>query len=176
MLESLAFALAKTLITFMFEQYLENMQSVRLEGAPAWYAQQTQGHICDSGHAYGHLAVIDVAKNHARKEMENRLQRAMHIVAYEKYRDRTDPAERALIERFTQDENLPIFVESSLIYENIEYKEKSMTAYARICIPKERLERYQVERVGKLVKALTHSKRGRGFDELDSELKVRRAD
>lgn len=173
MIESLAFALAKTLISFMFEQHLENMQSVRLEGAPGWYAQQTRDHICDSGHAYGQLAVIEAAKSNARKEMEQRLRRAMQIVAYEKYRDRTDPAERALIERFSQDENLPTFVESSLIYENIEYKEKSMTAYARICIPKERLEQYQIDRVGKLVKAVTHHKRDRALDALETELKGR---
>lgn len=173
MIESLAFALAKTLIAFMFEQHLENMQSVRLEGAPAWYAQQTRDHICDSGHAYGRLGAVDGAKSSAKQEMEQRLQRAMRLVAYDKYRDRTEPAERALIERFSHDENLSTFVESSLVFENIEYKETTMTAYVRICIPKERLEKYQAERVTKLVKSVTHHRRDRGFDELDAELKGR---
>lgn len=169
MLESLAFALAKTLITFMFEQHLENMQSIRLEGAPRWYAQQTQDHICDSGHSYGRLDSVDDAKRSARRQMELRLQRAMEIVSYEKFRDRTEPTERALIEGFSRDQNLPTFVESTLIYENIEYKEKQMIAYVRICIPKDRLQQYQEERVIKLVKAVTLHRRDKAMGELDAE-------
>ena len=37
MLESLAFALVKTFITFMFEQHLEHMQSVRIAVAAGSY-------------------------------------------------------------------------------------------------------------------------------------------
>ena len=170
MIESLAFALVKTLITFMFEQHLENMQSVKLQGAPRWYAQQTVDHICDSGHSYGRLEVVEDAKSTARRQMVLRLERAMTSVAYEKFRDRTEPTERALIDQFSRDNQLPTFVESSLIYENIEYRDTSMTAYVRICIPKERLVRYQEERVAKLAKAVTHHRRDRGFNELESEI------
>jgi len=170
MLESLAFALVKTLITFMFEQHLENMQSVKLQGAPGWYYQQTRNHICDSGLAYGRLEAVDVAKLNARRQMEARLQKAMETVAYEKFRDRTEPSERALIQRFTRDENLPIFVEGSVIYENIEYREKQSTAYARVCIPKDRLVSYQEERAGKLSKAVTIHRRDRAMDMLDAEM------
>jgi hypothetical protein len=170
MIESLAFSLVKTLISFMFDQHLENMQSVKLESAPKWYYQQTVDHICDSGHAYGRLEVLDSAKLTARRQMEHRLKRAMEAVSYEKYRDRTDPAERALVQRFSTDENLPIFVESSVIYENLAYHDNTGVAYARVCIPKERLVRYQEERVGELVKAVTLHRRDRALDELEADV------
>ena len=170
MLESLAFALVKTFISFMFDQHLEHAQSVKIEGAPGWYYQQTSGHICDSGSAYGDLDAVEQSKTNARKQMVTRLDKALEIVVYENFRDNTEPTERALIERFKRDENLPIFVESSVKYENIEYKEKQSTAYSRICIAKETLQAYEEERVGKLKKAVTLHHRDRAFDTLDNEM------
>lgn len=170
MLESLAFALVKTFISFMFTQHLEHAQSVRIEGAPGWYYQQTVNHICDSGSARGGHESVEAAKADARKQMTIRLDRALEIVVYENFRGRADPIERALVERFKRDENLPVFVESAVIYENIEYRTKQSTAYARVCIPKERLQSYQEERVGKLKKAVTLHHRDRAFDELDGEM------
>ncbi|MDP2787451.1 MAG: hypothetical protein Q8O79_05185 [Pseudomonadota bacterium] len=172
MLESLAFALVKTFITFMFEQHLDHMQSVRIEGAPGWYYQQTKQHICDSGAAHGGLGAVEQSKANARNQMVIRLNKALEIVVYENFRNKIDPTERALVERFKQDENLPVFVESAVIYENIEYKEKQETAFARVCIPRERLHAYQEERVGKLKKAVTLHHRDRAFDALESEMGV----
>jgi hypothetical protein len=170
MLESLAFALVKTLITFMFQQHLERMQSVRVEGAPAWFYLQTSGHVCDSGFAYGRLEAVEQSKENARNQMVLRIKTAMETVAYENFRDKTDPAERELIERFKQDENLPVFVEGSVIYENILFQQKQSTAYARACISKGKLQAYQEERVGKLKKAVTLHHRDRAMDALDGEL------
>ena len=172
MLESLAFALVKTFITFMFQQHLEHMQTVKIEGAPNWYYQQTVDHICDSGFAYGTLEAVDAAKAEARKQMVMRLKSAMESVVYDSFRDKTDPAERALIDSFKQDANLPVFVEGSVVYENIEYREKQSTAYTRVCIAKDTLQAYQEERVGKLKKAVTLHHRDRAFDTLEGELSV----
>jgi hypothetical protein len=103
--------------------------------------------------------------------MVDRINKALDIVAYENFRNKTDPAERALVARFKQDENLPVFVESAVMYENIEYKEKQSIAYARVCIAKETLLAYQKERVDKLMKAVTLHHRDRAMDELDAEFK-----
>ncbi len=170
MIESLAFALVKTFIAFMFEQHLEHMQSVHIQGAPKWYYQQTVDHICDSGFAYGNLQAVDLAKAEARRQMVMHLSTALETVVHENFRDNRDPAERALIARFKRDENLPVFVETSVIYENIEYQDQRTTAYARVCIPKDTLLAYQEERVGKLKKAVTLHHRDRAFDTLDQEL------
>lgn len=169
MLESLAFALVKTFITFMFQKGLEHMESVRIEGVPKWYYQQTYDHICNSGLARGPQESIERAKSNARFAMQERLANAMRIVAYENYRDRTDPTEKALIERMVNDENLPVFVESAVIYENLEYSEKKSTAYSRVCIPKETLVAYQNERASKLAKTLAVHRRDKAMDEMESE-------
>jgi hypothetical protein len=174
MLESLAFALVKTFITFMFDQHLENMQSVKLDGAPGWYAQQTKNHICESGHAFGGLNAVDVAKANARQNMAKRIQQAMESVAYESYRNRTEPTEQALVKQFTVDANLPAFINASVVYENIEYREKTMVGYTRVCIPKERMVAYQQERVTLLAKNVSIHHRNRGMDELDKELNLPR--
>jgi hypothetical protein len=174
MLEALAFALVKTFITFMFEQHLENMQSVKLDGAPAWYAQQTRNHICESGYALGGLNAVDVSKANARTSMAKRIEQAMESVAYESYRNRTEPTEQALVKQFTVDANLPTFINASVIYENIEYREKNSIAYTRVCIPKERMVNYQEERVTLLAKSLSIERRNRGMEELDSEIKLTR--
>lgn len=174
MLESLAFALVKTFITFMFEKQLEHMESVRIEGAPGWYYQQTRNHICDSGLARGPQESVEGAKGSARQAMATRLEKAMQMVAYENFRDRTDPAEKALIQRMVKDENLPVFVESAVIYENIEYRQKNATAYARVCIPKERLVAYQNERARKLSKAVSGHRRDRAMDEMESDPEMSR--
>ena len=170
MLESLAFALVKTFITFMFEHHLEHMQSVKLQGAPGWYAQQTKNHICESGHAYGGLNAVDVAKVNARNNMAKRIQQAMESVAYESYRNRTDPTEQALVKQFTVDPNLPAFINASVVYENIEYREKNTIGYTRVCIAKEKMVAYQQERVTLLAKTVSIHKRNRGMDELETEL------
>ena len=174
MLEALAFALVKTFITFMFEQHLENMQSVKLEGAPAWYAQQTRNHICESGYALGGLNAVDVSKANARTSMVKRIQQAMESVAYESYRNRTEPTEQALVKQFTVDANLPTFINTSVVYENIQYREKTRLAYTRVCIAKERMLAYQEERVTLLAKSVTIHRRNRGMDELDKELSLPR--
>jgi hypothetical protein len=174
MLEAFAFALVKTFITFMFEQHLENMQSVKLQGAPAWYAQQTRNHICESGYALGELNAVDVSKTNARTSMGKRIQQAMESVAYESYRNRTEPTEQALIKQFMVDVNLPAFINASVVYENIEYREKTRVAYTRVCIPKERMVTYQEERVTLLAKNLSIHRRNRGMDELDKELSLPR--
>jgi hypothetical protein len=170
MLESLAFALVKTFISFMFQQHLEHMQAVKIEGAPNWYYQQTVDHICDSGFAYGSLEAVEAAKGEARKQMVMHLKNAMETVVYENFRDRKDPAERDLIDSFKQDANLPVFVEGSVVYENIEYRDKQATAYTRVCIPKETLQAYQEERVAKLRKAVMLHHRDRAIGELEGEV------
>jgi hypothetical protein len=174
MLESLAFALVKAFITFMFEQHLENMQSVKLEGTPGWYAQQTKNHICESGYASGSLQAVDASKANARISMAKRIQQAMESVAYESYRNRAEPTEQALIKQFTVDTNLPAFINASVVYENIEYREKSMLAFTRVCISKERMVNYQKERVTLLSKNISIYRRTRSMDELEKELSLPR--
>lgn len=173
MLESLAFALVKTFISFMFEQHLENMQSVKIQGAPGWYYQQTEHHVCDSGVAFGTLQVLEDAKADARQHLLVRMQKALESAAHEKYRGRTDAAERALIAGFARDENLPAFIHGNVVYENLEYSEKKATAYARACIPEDTLSGYQSARMRQLARTVTHHRRDAAMDSLDAELQAR---
>ncbi|MBI5329763.1 MAG: hypothetical protein HZB71_04025 [Betaproteobacteria bacterium] len=170
MLESLAFALVKTLISFMFQQHLEESQAVRMEGAPAWYYRQAENQLCESAFAQGGLEAVEASKSNARAQLVTRINRAMDVVIYDNFRNRRDPAERDLIDRFRLDADLPVFVDGSAVDENLEYREQQRTAYARACLPKEKLVSYQTERVGKLRKSVTLHRRDRGFEEMDADV------
>jgi hypothetical protein len=122
----------------------------------------------------GALNAVDVSKANARTSMGKRIQPAMESVAYESYRNRAEPTEQALVKQFTVDTNLPTFINASVVYENIEYREKNRVAYTRVCIPKERMLAYQEERVTLLAKNLSIHRRNRGMDELDKEVSLPR--
>lgn len=175
MLGTIALTIAKALLGFVVEQHLENMQSERIEGAPGWYYQQVEGQICDSGFATGALDSIERAKANAEQLMQSRIQSAMEHVAYQRFRDRSDPMERQLVKAFAQDENLPVFLRGSTHYENIEYHVMETKAYVRLCLPTTSFAAYQQERVGKLVKSISLNKRDRAFDSLDAELEATQA-
>lgn len=171
MLESLAFALAKSLIVFMFDTHLENLQSVKIQGAPSWYAQQTVDHVCDSGFAKGSLNAVDQSKKSAQLSMKKRIENSLQAVVYNSYRDRTANDELELIQGFIKDRNLQTFINANLIYENIEYREKSSTAFTRACITKESMLTYQQERLIKLAKTLSLHRRDKSINDLDAEVK-----
>lgn len=171
MLETLAFALAKSLIVFMFDTQLENAQSVKFQGAPRWYGQQTVDHICDSGFAKGGLESVDRSKLNAQLTMKTRIEKSIESVAYDSFRDRTAKDELELVQGFIMDSNLQTFINANLIYENIEYRERSSTAFTRACIGKERMLSYQQDRLIKLAKSLSIHRRDKGVSELEAEIK-----
>lgn len=171
MLESLAFALAKSLIVFMFDTHFENAQSVKIQGAPKWYAQQTVDHVCDSGFAKGGLESVDRSKLNVQLTMKSRIEKSIESVAYNSFRDRTAKDELELVQGFINDSNLPTFINANLIYENIEYREKSSTAFTRACINKESMHKYQEERLIKLAKSLSLHRRDKSVNDLEAEVK-----
>ena len=170
MLESLAFALAKSLIVFMFDTHLENAQSVKIQGAPKWFAQQTVDHVCDSGFAKGGLESVDRSKLNAQLNMKTRIEKSIESVAYNSFRDRTAKDELELVQGFIKDSNLQTFINANLIYENIEYREKSSTAFTRACINKESMLKYQEERLIKLAKSLSLHRRDKSVKDLEAEV------
>jgi len=158
----------------MFEQHLEHMESVKIEGAPGWYYQQTSGHICNSAFALGGYESVNQAKNNARKEMETRINSSIRSFIYSEYRNYTSPEESLLIKEFSVDNNLPTFVESSVIYENIKYDQAINTAFVRVCITKPRLSSYQQERAQKIATSITRHRHNNAQDELKRQIQNRK--
>jgi len=171
MLESIAFALAKTLITFLFEQQLENAASIRIEGAPSWYYQQTTDHICTSSFSYGGYTAIEDAKNNAKYALENKIAESLQVISYQKNKEATAPDEKLLIEQFSADANLDQFVQSHIDYKNIKYENTTQAAYARACISKQELSDYQHRRAKDLAKKIATHRSNKSFEELENSLK-----
>jgi len=171
MIETIALTLAKTLISFMFEQHLEHIESVKIEGAPRWYYQQTTGHICNSGFATGGFEAINLAKKNARSEMESRINKSIQAVIYNNYRELDSAKEKMLVKQFSHDENLSTFVESRVIYENIKYETSIKTGFVRVCIDKPTLSSYQSERASKIAKEITLHHKEKALQRLEQALK-----
>jgi len=155
MIESLALVLVKTLVSFMFEQHLESMASIQIDGAPKWYQQQTNNNICESSYAHGKLDSIERAKLDAISQLIKRINYSTKSVANEYYKSITDSTERELVKRFSEDNKLTTFVQSAASFENIEYQEERNTTYVRACISKESMANYQSNRTREISHELT---------------------
>jgi hypothetical protein len=169
MLEALAFTLFKTYLAFLFGQQLRQQDTVLIEGAPKWYYQTVDDHVCRSSFGIGDLDAIETAKKNARYALVQHIDRGVKTVIYEHFSEVENPAERELIARFEKDAMLPRFVDSNLQYQNVEYLNEVNKGFARVCIQTNNLVKYQKNRLNNIRIAVLEKYRGEAFDELEAE-------
>ncbi len=169
MLEALAFTLFKTYVAYLFSQQLRYQETVLIAGAPKWYYQTQDDHICASGFGVGDLDAVETAKQYARNALVQKLNEGVKTVIYEHFKEVENPAERELIERFETDAMLPHFIDSSAQYRNVEYHDEVNKGFARICLESNNLVEYQKNRLDKIRIAVLEKYRGEAFDELETE-------
>jgi hypothetical protein len=169
MLESLAFALFKTFIVYLFDQNLRQGDTVQIEGAPRWYSQDQADQVCASGHAKGGFEAIEQARRQAQQALARRIDEATKKTVHAEFRISNNPAEQALVKRFETDEALPQLVNAKSQFHNTEYRKEAHEAFARSCIDRPSLLGYEKERLEKLRVAVIEEYRHRAFGELESE-------
>lgn len=172
MLEALAFALFKTFVVYMFDQHLRQQDIVKIEGAPPWYYQSKEDHVCASGFAKGDFDAIEKARHRAQDALVQLIDDATEAMIYEHFRANTNPAERELVKRFESDEALPRFVKAKTRFHNVEYYEEVNKAFARNCVDRSSLLSYERERLQKIHVAVIEKYRHEAFDELEAERPV----
>lgn len=170
-LEGIAFELLKVLSGHLFKNYLEDMDDVRLQGAPDWYYKKTDTNmICVFSTAKGDFDSVEVVRNKAKNKMQQRLSELVEQTAKTQSESiNLKQNEIRMIELFKEDQQLPKFISQGISIDKLEYKEKISRAFARGCIEKQIFFDYQKKRLFKLHKQVMKSRSKSAFDEMEME-------
>jgi len=165
-------ALVETLTKHMFQKALNNMDKVEIGGAPSWYMDKIDDEMCTFTHATGGFDSIEIAKSKSKLKMIKDINNLVKVVVYENTKNITAPKEKALLNKWQDDEKLDVFVLKNLKYSRVSYEDEVNTAFVRSCIPNKLVIQYQKERLGKIKKSLLTFKTNSALDELDQELLI----
>lgn len=169
MIEVLAFALFKTLAVYLFDRQLRQQDTVRIEGAPRWYYQPVDDHVCASSYAVGDLEAIAAAKKGARAALAKTVTVTVDTMVDEQFQHEEDPAARELLARFKEEEGLNAFIAGHVRYRNVEYRKELRKGFVRACVDRESLLDYEHRRLQELQVAVIEKYRAEAFDTLERE-------
>ena len=169
MMVELGLALLKTLASFLFEQGLYSTVEYDIDNAPSWYYQESSGEMCTFAYEYGKLESIEKAKAVANEKMQIRIKKLVDISVYQHYKDTISPQENKLMEYFSTDRNLPIFVDMHLQYIKVKHEDDVDITFVKACIPKQTILTYQTDRLNKIQKTLSIHRSEEAFKDLDKE-------
>ncbi|UOD34539.1 hypothetical protein DSN97_10345 [Deferribacteraceae bacterium V6Fe1] len=165
--DAIALSLVKTLTSFIFGQIL-NSSDISIDGAPSWYMKETKHEICSSSYEYGSLASVDIAKEKSLTILKKRVGDILVVAVNENIKNATD-AEKGFLETFLKDKSYEIFILKNVNFKNIEYNKKSNIAFARVCVDREKLLKFEEIRVDELKKTLSIKRSKGAFEELENE-------
>lgn len=172
MMGVIALALVETLTKFMFSKMLCSLDAsstVEIDGAPRWYMQEVDDKMCSFSYARGGLDSVDVAKKKAKFKIQKDINGLINIVVYENIKNISNDKEQAVVDRFKNDKNLPVFTSANLRYDKIVYQEDMDTTFVRACIPKQTIINYQKDRLQTISKGLSISRADQALEDLDKE-------
>ncbi|MEA3373193.1 MAG: hypothetical protein U9Q62_05815 [Campylobacterota bacterium] len=165
----LGLALLKTLASFLFDQYLYSTTEYDIDNAPSWYYQESADEMCAFTYEYGKLESIEKAKTAAQKQMQTKISQLIDRSIYQHYKNSTTPKEDKMLEYFSKDVKLPIFVDSNLHYVKVKHEDNADITFVKACIPKQTILTYQTERLKNIQKELSIHRSDEALKELDRE-------
>lgn len=163
-------ALVETLVKHMFSNYLDARDKIEIGGAPSWYMMPVEDKMCTFSHKSGGMDMIDIVKDESRVKMIKKINGTIDIVIYENMKNVTNEKEKAVVNRWKVDSNLPVFVNKNLDYSRVAFEDEINTTFVRACIPKNTIIEYQKERLSNIKKEVLKFKAANADDELDKEL------
>jgi len=162
-------AMVETLTKHMTQKYLDNMDGVKIGGAPSWYMEPVKDQMCVFTHKKGGFSSIDIAKKNANFKMKKKIDDTIEVVIYENIKNVKTQKEKDVIKKFKNDTDLPVFIKQNINYSQVTYEDKIQTAFVRACIPSKAILNYQHDRLMDINAAVLNAKSGSAFDSLDSE-------
>jgi hypothetical protein len=162
-------AMVETLAKHMTQKYLDEMDGVKIGGAPSWYMEPVKDQMCVFTHKKGGLNSIDVAKRNAHFKMKKKINGLIEIVIYKNMGNVKDQKSKEVVAKFKKDENLDVFTKMNLNYSKVTYEDEVKTAFVRACIPANTIQVYQKDRLMAINKAVLGAKSSSAFDSLDFE-------
>jgi hypothetical protein len=171
MFEGIAFALVKTLASYLFNGYLKtHYGSVDIEGGPFWYGREGSDEICVSTYRNGGIEKLEITKNDAKIKLRKKINNIIEIVIYQNFKNLKSDEEKFL-DRIEKDKKLPLFVDANIKYKNIKVDEDKNMVFVRSCIKKNSFIEYEKKRIKEIQKKLTYYKADKAFDELKGQKK-----
>lgn len=169
MIESLAFALIKTLGLYLLDNHLRHQDTVMIEGAPRWYYQPVTDQACASSYAVGGLDAVEAAKKGARAALVKTVTITVDTMIDEHFQHEEHPAARELVARFKEEKGLPAFIASHAAYRNVEYRKELRKSFVRACLDRKSLLDYEQSRLQGIQVALMEKYAAEAFDTLERE-------
>ena len=163
-------ALVETLTKHMFSKYLDSLDRVDIGGAPSWYMKPVDDEMCVFTHKTGNMDTIDFVKEKARLKMIKKVDDTIDIVIYENIKNITNKKEKAVVDKWKIDSNLPVFINKNLHYTRISYEDEINAVFARGCIPKKVFIDYQTDRLKTIKKEVLKYKSTIAIEEMENEL------
>jgi len=162
-------AVVETLVKHMTQKYLDNMDGVKIGGAPSWYMEPVKNKMCIYTHRKGGLSSIDIAKKNANYKMSKKINDVIEVVIYDTKGNIKDKKEQAVIDKFKKDKNLGVFVKRNMNFSKVVYEDEIKTAFVRACIPAKTIIGYQEDRLMAINEAVLGAKSSSAFGSLDEE-------
>ncbi len=170
MLAIITGALVETLTKYMFGKYLDSLDKVDIDGAPSWYMKEVDDEMCIFTHKIGDMDSIDFVKEKARLKMIKKVNDTIDIVIYDNMKNIKTLKEKAVVEKWKIDSNLPVFINKNLHYSRISYESEINTLFARACIPKDVFIDYQKNRLEKIKIEVLNFKVNSSIEEMENDL------
>ncbi|MCK5295107.1 MAG: hypothetical protein KAJ49_10660 [Arcobacteraceae bacterium] len=162
-------AMVETLVKHMTQNYLDNMDGVKIGGAPSWYMAPVKDKMCVFTHKKGDFSSIDVAKKNANFKMTKKINDLIEIVIYKNNGNIKNTKEQAVVDNFKKDKNLKVFVKQNINYSKVVFEDEIQTAFVRACIPSKTIIKYQNDRLMLINEKVLGAKSDSAFDSLDGE-------
>lgn len=171
----LALSLGNTLASYLFDVYLRNENSFKLDGAPDWYGRNDDPEYdCAFGYMEGSLASVEPAKLQASKNLTAQQERHVRAVLSSEIAKRKlqNEKEHLLVERFKKDPDLKEFVFSNQHFMKVFYEddEDVRASFVKVCLRREAVIDYQKERLQRITTELSKNRAESAFGELDAQL------
>jgi len=171
MLETIALALVSTLTSFLFEQQLLEIQSVKVDNAPGWFLKEKSDHICESTAIRGDYSSLDEAKSTAIDRLTLKISAASSKVIQNELTANRNENEKELIRSLAVDRNVKEFVTANAEFTNIATKKEWV--FLRSCLAKDPFSAYQTRRMTDIAKQISIQKRETGLRELHEMIRAR---
>ncbi len=171
MLMVITSALVETLVKHMFNKYLDERSKIEIGGAPSWYMQPIDDRVCTFAHKKAGIDMIDSVKSNAKYKMQRSINDTIEIAIYENMKNVTNKKEKDVVDKFKNDNYLPMFINKNINYSKVVYEDEIDTIFVRSCIPKNVIIEYQTQRLKDIKKEVSKVKASSAYSDLDLEMK-----
>lgn len=170
MMTVVASALVEVLAKYAFTQMLVETNNIDINGAPSWYMKPVATKMCVFTHTEGNYDSIDIAKINAKHKMTKKINNLIDISIHENRKKIIDVKEKSMVDIWSKDQYLDIFVSKNLDYNQLLFNNEINTTFVMSCIESTVVVEYQENRLNEIRKRISKLKMNNAINELETEI------